>query len=170
MSECGSPLCKICGHSHWSREPHILPANAPAEKRAKRPQIIATYTPPTPAPDKAKTPVVTLELIRSAAKKLNEANVPTFDRQFYDPLSNTVKRIPNTRREGRRVLKAEAARPDATRTAATAKPNPPAPPGSDLGALPGKQTNAEKVTPGKRKTAAKKKAKKKGIKRAKKTA
>ncbi len=36
MSECGAPLCKICGHSHWSREPHILPANAPAEKRSTR--------------------------------------------------------------------------------------------------------------------------------------
>lgn len=31
----------------------------------------------------------------------------------------------NTRREGHRVLKAEAVRPDATRTAAKAKPNPP---------------------------------------------
>ena len=56
----------------------------------------------------------------------------------------------NTSREGRRVLKAEAARPDATRTAATAKPNPPTPP-----AKAENQTKADKVTPGKRKTAPK---------------
>lgn len=55
MSASGPPLCRICQKEHWMRDPHILPTNAPAEKRAKRPQIIATYTPPTPAPEKAKT-------------------------------------------------------------------------------------------------------------------
>lgn len=49
MSASGPPLCRICQKEHWMREPHILPANAPSEKRAKRPKIIATYTPPTPA-------------------------------------------------------------------------------------------------------------------------
>lgn len=28
--------CKICNHRHWAREPHILPADAPAEKRSMR--------------------------------------------------------------------------------------------------------------------------------------
>ena len=49
-------MCKVCGHEHWLREPHVD--------------------------------------------------------------------LPNTSREGRCVLKAEAARPDATRTAATAKARP----------------------------------------------
>lgn len=29
-------MCKVCGHEHWLREPHILPKNAPAETRSKR--------------------------------------------------------------------------------------------------------------------------------------
>ena len=28
--------CKVCGHEHWLREPHILPKNAPAEIRSNR--------------------------------------------------------------------------------------------------------------------------------------
>lgn len=28
--------CKVCGHEHWLREPHILPKNAPDETRSKR--------------------------------------------------------------------------------------------------------------------------------------
>ena len=68
----------------------------------------------------------------------------------------------NTRQGDRRVLKAEAARPDATRTAATAKPNPPTPPARSMAE---EQTKAAKVTPGKRRTASKKKATKKGKKK-----
>lgn len=74
--------------------------------------------------------------------------------RFTAQASGTLAK--NTSREGRRVLKAEAARPDATRTAATAKPNPPAPPAHSMAE---EQTKADKVTPGKRKTATKKKRK-----------
>src|SRR3990167_5870646 len=56
----------------------------------------------------------------------------------------------NTQREGRRVLKAEAARPDATRIASTEKFDPPQPPRARL---PGKRGNAEKPSLGKRKAA-----------------
>lgn len=62
----------------------------------------------------------------------------------------------NTSREGRRALKAEAARPDATRLAATAKPSPPSPPTHERVE---KQTKAEKAGPGKPKTARKGKKK-----------
>ncbi len=61
----------------------------------------------------------------------------------------------NTSREGRRVLKAEAARPDATRTASTEKSQPKT---ANPGKPAGKKGNAEKPAPGKRKTAPKKKA------------
>ena len=54
---------------------------------------------------------------------------------------------PDTSREGRRVLKAEAERPDATRTASTEKPNPPPATQST-----GKRGKPEKPAPGKRKT------------------
>lgn len=62
----------------------------------------------------------------------------------------------NTSREGRRVLKAEAERPDATRIASTERPDPLPPPRGS-----GNQTHAEKVRPGKPRTATKKKAKRK---------
>ena len=67
----------------------------------------------------------------------------------------SAKPVRDTSREGRRVLKAEAARPDATRSASTEKPNPPSPPPAKAG----KQTKADKATPGKRKTAPKGKKK-----------
>lgn len=34
MSASGPPLCRLCQKEHWAREPHILPANAPMEKRS----------------------------------------------------------------------------------------------------------------------------------------
>ena len=34
MSATGAPLCRLCQKEHWAREPHILPANAPMEKRS----------------------------------------------------------------------------------------------------------------------------------------
>ena len=88
-----APLCRICDHRHWAREPHQLPANAPAEVRSK-----------------------------------------------------------NTPREGRRVVKAEAARPDATRTASTERPDPP-PATQNNGKRAGR---AAKPSPGKRKLRTKK--------------
>jgi hypothetical protein len=34
VSASGPPLCRICQKEHWAREPHILPANTPMEKRS----------------------------------------------------------------------------------------------------------------------------------------
>lgn len=118
-----APMCRICDHRHWAREPHILPADAPAEKRSKRVADILfppdsesiLETKPSPAPPRS----------------------PRRDGK-------------NTTREGRRVLKAEASGPDATRTAATAKSQPATPP-----AKAEKRTKAEKARPGKPKTARK---------------
>lgn len=124
-----APMCRICNNRHWARDPHILPANAPREKRSNR----------TPTPTEANGREAGLEVSIPASGSSGGGCSPT----------------PNTRRGGRRVLKAEAARSDATRTASTERPNPPTPP-----AKAENRTKADKVTPGKRKTAPKKKAKK----------
>ena len=31
-----APMCRICDHRHWARDPHILPANAKGEVRSQR--------------------------------------------------------------------------------------------------------------------------------------
>lgn len=141
-----APHCRICDHKHWAREPHILPADAPTEKRSKRPAIAL------PAP--AKASITNTNADRGKAPKGGKRTPGRSGDSLSFRIAARVGGTPatNTSREGRRVLKAEAARPDATRTAATAKPNPPpATPGKPAG----KQTNAEKVTPGKRQTASK---------------
>jgi hypothetical protein len=139
MSATGAPLCRLCGKEHHSREPHILPANAPAEKRSNR----------TPAP--------VGEAPKGGERRPGRSGDCLSSRLTAQAGETPAK---NTSREGRRVLKAEAARPDATRSASTEKSNPPPPPPAKAG----KRTKAEKVTPGKPKTAPKKKAKKKGKK------
>ena len=111
MSECGPPLCRICGKSHWSREPHILPANAKGEARSSK----------TSTTNGADTNCRTLRT---------------------DP--RTSKGVPGTEGRGmngqREVSRQGIVRPTHTEA------NPPT-------------TKAEKVRPGKPKTAPKKKRK-----------
>lgn len=119
------PICCLCGHAHWFREPHIFGKEQVDHEHTKK-------------------------VLNQAAESLGLRN----------QMTNGVKtNQPDTQREGRRVLKAKAARPDATRSASTEKPDPPTPPPAKAG----KQTKADKARPGKPQTAPK--AKKKGKKK-----
>lgn len=140
-----APMCRLCEKRHWARDPHIFGKNTSADRGEA----------PKGGERRARRSANSSGSRFTAAE--SKSGMRPSRHEEIDPVGGMPAK--NTSREGRRVLKAEAARRDATRTAATAKPNPPAPSGSDLGALPGNQTKADKVTPGKRKTATKKKRK-----------
>ena len=85
MSASGPPLCRICQKEHWMRDPHILPANAPGEVRAKRKMIENNVK--TSSAIRTGNPTITMPAPAKRSKQ-------------------------NTRREGRDVLK--GAKPTST--------------------------------------------------------
>lgn len=150
-------MCKICNQRHWAREPHILPADAPAEKRSKR--ILSSggiKADPAEVPDDyagGSADAVIAGAATFAAMGESPERKPGPNRAQNGLTARRDGK--NTSREGRRVLKAEGESPDATRSPATAKPEPTTPPGIQ----PGRRTKADKARPGKPKTAAKKRRK-----------
>jgi hypothetical protein len=107
-----APMCKICDHRHYVRDPHTFPANAPAEKRSNK----------------------------AATTNGADTNCRTLR---ADP--RTSKGVPGTEGRGmngqREVSRQGIVRPTNTEAKPAAKAQT--------------RTTAEKVTPGKRKTAPK---------------
>ena len=122
-----APMCRICEHRHWAREPHQLPPDAPAEKRSTR----------TPAP--------VGEAPKGGERRPGRSGDCSSSRLTAQAGETPAK---NTSREGRDVLKAKATSTDREHLEAqpaTATPGKPA----------GRQGPAAKPAPGKRKTAPK---------------
>ena len=162
-----APLCRLCNKEHWNSEPHqglnpskeemrrARPATArpaPTTKPAEPCQALAVAGTKDPGSTLAK-PKAPAGSTRKGTKKGREMikRPPQAD---IERNVRTSSAIENTQREGHRVLKAEAERPDATRTASTEKPNPPPATQST-----GKRGKPEKPAPGKRKAGPKGKEK-----------
>lgn len=90
-----APMCKICEHRHYVRDPHQFGKNTSA--------------------DEAKD--------RKVGNARRDSSADCSSSRFTAQPGGTPGK--NTSREGRRVLKAEGVSSDATRTASTEKPNPP---------------------------------------------
>ena len=175
-----APMCKICEHRHYVRDPHQFGKNTSADEAKDRKvgnarrdssadcwsSRITAQAGGTPAKNSQLSAKQSSKLIRrEGALKYagGSANAVIAAGALFAPMGESPERTPganraqngvtarrdgkNTRGEGRRVLKAEAGRPDATRTASTEKSQP-----KPATQSTGKRGKPEKPAPGKRKT------------------
>jgi hypothetical protein len=119
-----APMCKICEHRHYVRDPNTFGKNTSASEAKDRKvenarrdssansssSRITAQAGGTPVKNSIRS-LRGQQHLGSGSKAMKDGSIPS-------------DRATNTSREGRRVLKAEAARPDATRTAATANARP----------------------------------------------